>query len=188
MRKKNFTLATLRRISEENAQAYVFEKKLPRRRGICCLCRCDPKRGIVVLHPINAKQLFDEQVQYILRCSVPARIASRALMVGDVLAQAGRPNLALRLMRSAYDHLINTEWNIQEDYVANHYYPRPEFQQWYLPWRWRISEWEARRLAARIDELSNEVFGKLGYNQRSTLRLQVHRDYESMFEYLYEVC
>ena len=109
-------------------------------------------------------------------------------MVGDVLAQAGRPNLALRLMRSAYDHLINTEWNIQEDYVANHYYPRPEFQQWYLPWRWRISEWEARRLAARIDELSNEVFGKLGYNQRSTLRLQVHRDYESMFEYLYEVC
>lgn len=186
MRKKSFTLASLRKSSEANAQACVFEKKLPRRRGICCLCRCDPKQGIVALHPDYARGVYEDQMHYILDCDNPGHIADRAIQVGKILSACGRPLLAQKLMRAALMHLISEDDNQQEDYALNHHYPGLQYEQWYQYWSERVSEVDARRLAAHIDELEDEIRQRLGCNERSRLRFWVHDRYEGMFHWIYE--
>ena len=187
MKRKTFTFADLRKSGEAAAQSRVFACKLHRRRKVNCLCRCTPNDGIVVMHPDYAQDVYDQQIGYILNCDEPRRIAARAVSIGTILAHAGRPYLALQLLQYAFNHLLSVEWDLQEDYAHNHYWPGCDYEQWYEPWSWRVSEADARQLAALIDELSNEVFRKLGYEDRSRLRFRVHDRYESMFNYIYEV-
>ena len=77
---------------------------------------------------------------------------------------------------------------LQEDYARQHYCPlNPDYYQWYHPWSARVSEVDARRLAARIDSLQDDIFRHLGHHERSHLRFRIHPSYETLFNYIYEV-
>lgn len=162
--------------------------KMKRRRKINNICRCTPKEGVIGLHPDYAKQVFDEQLSLILCCSNPGFIADHAILIGNILYQCGRPLLALELMKQALAHLLHVDDDLQRDYAENHYWPHnPDYYQWYHPWSARVSETDARKLAARIDEVQNDITKHLGYKNRSLLRFRVHRYYENMFNDIYEV-
>jgi hypothetical protein len=45
---------------------------------------------------------------------------------------------------------------------------------------------DARQLAARVDDLQNEINRHLGHQERSHLRFRVHDAYESLFCEIYE--
>lgn len=187
MKRKTFTFADLRKSGEAAAQSRVFTCTLHRRRKVNCLCRCTPDDGVVALYPDYAQEVYNQQMCYILNCCEPRRIAARAMSIGAMLKHAGRPHLALRLLQSAFNRFLSVEWDLQEDYAHNHYWPGCDYEQWYKPWNWRVSEADARQLAAFIDELRNEVNRQLGHEDRSRLRFRVHDRYESMFDYIYEV-
>ena len=126
---------------------------LPRRRKVNCYCRCTPSEGIVALYPDFAREVYDDQLHYLLDSENPGHIADRAMQVGQLLFVCGRPLLALTLMKAALNHLIWVDDNLQEDYARNHYYPGWRFAQWYHPWSARVSEVDARLLGACIDRL-----------------------------------
>lgn len=157
------------------------------RRKVNCLCRCTPQSGIVALNPTLAQALFDERMRRLLSSTNPGEICAYALRTGELLEAAGRPLLALRLMHVALNHLLSVDADIQEDYAANHHWPRPEYSQWYEPWSWRVSDADARSLAERIDELSNRLARELGHDARSHQRQRVRDFYEELFSDIYEV-
>ena len=159
-----------------------------KRRKVNNLCRCTPKEGIIALHPDFARQVYDQQLSRLLCSGNPGFIAGRAIQMGNILYKAGRPLLALDLMRKALNHLLFVDNDLQRDYAAEHFCPiNPDYYQWYSPWRERVSEVDARKLAARIDELQNEISGHLGHHERSMLRFRVHDYYESLFMDIYDV-
>ena len=159
-----------------------------KRRKVNNLCRCTPKRGIIALHPDYAQSVYDTQLSRILNTGTPGVIANQAIRIGNMLFRAGRPLLALNLMKHALNHLLCVEDDLQRDYAHNHYWPsNPDYLQWYDPWSARVSEVDARRLAAHIDRLQDEISSHLGHTKRSTIRFRVHRYYERMFDDIYEV-
>ncbi|MBQ7496049.1 MAG: hypothetical protein IJT75_09940 [Bacteroidaceae bacterium] len=159
-----------------------------KRRKVNNLCRCTPKAGIIALHPDYARSVYDHELRHILLSDNPGFIAGRAIQTGDILRNAGRPLLALRLMRTALSHLLYVDDELQRDYAHEHYCPANiDYRQWYHPWSARVSEVDARRLAAHIDSLQDEVNSHLGEKGASRLRFRVHRYYESLFEDIYEV-
>lgn len=158
-----------------------------RRRKVNNLCRCTPKGGIIAMHPDYAGDMFDHELRRLLSSSNPGYIAGHAMLIGETLRHSGRPRLALHLMQCALSHLMNVDFNKQEDYASKHYYPRPEYVQWYAPWSARVSEADARQLAARIDELKDDINRHLGHHERSHIRFRIHDRYEAVFDYIYEV-
>lgn len=158
-----------------------------RRRKVNNLCRCTPKGGIVAMHPQYAGDMFDHEIRRLLSSNNPGYIADHAMRIGEILRRSGRPLLALNLMKHALSHLMNVDFSKQEDYAHDHYYPRPEYFQWYDPWSARVSEVDARQLAARIDDLQNEINRHLGNQERSHLRFRIHNRYEAVFDNIYEV-
>ena len=158
-----------------------------RRRKVNNLGRCTPKGGIVAMHPKYADDMFDHELNRLFNSSNPGYITDHAMRIGEILRRSGRPRLALNLMQYALNHLMHVDFGKQEDYAHDHYYPRPEYFQWYDPWSARVSEVDARQLAARIDDLQNEINRHLGNQERSHLRFRIHGHYESFFDYIYEV-
>lgn len=158
-----------------------------RRRKVNNLCRCTPKSGIIAMHPDYARDVYDHELRRLLYSGNPGYIAAHAMRIGEILRRSGRPHLALRLMEQSLNHLMWVDFEKQEDYASNHYYPGPEYDQWYDHWSARVSEADARRLAARIDELKNEINQHLGHHERSRLRCRIHNHYNRIFDYIYEV-
>jgi hypothetical protein len=186
MKMKTFTIQDLRKRKWAAEHVDGSLCKLPRRRKVKCYCRCTPEEGIVALHPDFAREVYDDQLCYLLDCENPGHIADRAIQIGNILFACGRPLLSLTLMKTSLNHLIWVDDNQQEGYARNHYYPSWEYAQWYLPWSARVSEVDARYLGAYIDKLSNEVYRRLGYNERSRYRFWVRDRYEGMFHWIYE--
>ena len=162
-------------------------KRLHQRRKVNCICRCTPKQGIIALHPDYAQRVFDEQLRRILLSGNPGFIADLAIRTGNILRQASRPQLALKLMQTALKHLINVDEEMQRDYASKHYWPRQEYQHWYHPWSARVSEVDARQLATEVDKTKEEISQHLGCPQRYHMRYHIHRIYERIFEDIYEV-
>ncbi|MCR5820836.1 MAG: hypothetical protein K6F94_07840 [Bacteroidaceae bacterium] len=163
------------------------KRALPRRRaGI--LCRCTPSDGIIAMHPRYSQKLYDAELPRLLKSRNPGFISAHAIDIGETLSRTGRPRMALRLMNMSLRHLIAVDSLMQEDYSSKHFWPwNPDFFQWYHPWSARVSEVDARRLAACIDMLQDEVFRHLGHKGSSRLRFSIHGYYEEIFNYIYEV-
>lgn len=159
---------------------------VPVRRKVNNLCRCTPESGIIALHPDCAREIYDHELRRLLSSGNPGFIAGRAIQTGETLRRCDRPLLALRLMKSALRHLISVDATLQYDYAHKHYWPRPEYLQWYQPWSARVSEVDARQLAAHIDDLQNEINHRFSNGERSCLRFRVHDTYESLFSEIYE--
>jgi hypothetical protein len=159
---------------------------VPVRRKVNNLCRCTPQSGIIAMHPDYAREVYDRELRRLLCSGNPGFIAGRAIQIGETLRRSGRPLLALRLMKSALGHLMSVDADLQYDYAHEHYWPRQEYFQWYHPWSARVSEVDARQLAARVDDLQNEINRHLGHQERSHLRFRVHDAYESLFCEIYE--
>lgn len=186
MKKKNLTLAELRKASEATTPSNSTTH-LHTRRKVNSLCRCTPKTGIIAMHPDYARNVYDHELNHLLCSGNPGYIADRAIQIGDILHNSGRPQLALDLMNRALQHLLWTDFEMQEDYAHEHYWPlNPEYRQWYQSWSERVSETDARKLAAHIDQLQNEINRHLGHNDRSQLRFRIHAHYENEFGYIYE--
>lgn len=186
MKRKTFTIQDLRKRKEAAEHVEGSARNLHQRRKVNCLCRSTPSGGIIAMHPDYARALYDDQMRFLLTCCNPGHIADRAIQIGNVLAKCGRPLLALKLMQTSLKHLIYVDDNLQEDYALNHFYPGVQFAQWYQYWPERVSEVDARRLGSHIDELANEVYQRLGYDERSRLRFRVRDRYECMFHWIYE--
>lgn len=186
MKLKTFTIQDLRlrMWAAEHVDGRLF--RLHRRRKVNCYCRCTPREGIVALHPDYAREIYDDQLHYLLDSENPGHIADRAMQVGQLLFVCGRPLLALTLMKAALNHLIWVDDNLQEDYARNHYYPGWRFAQWYHPWSARVSEVDARRLGACIDRLADEAYRHLGHDERSRYRFWARDRYLGMFHWIYE--
>lgn len=160
---------------------------LHRRRKVNSLFRCTPQQGIVALHPADARRMYDEVLSQILHSGNPGAIAGAAIQAGETLVHCSHPLLALKLMQAALKHLLHVDDELQRDYALNHYSPdRPDFQQWYLPWPSRVSEADARELAAKVDVLRDDISKHLGRTERSHQRYRIHRLYEHLFEEIYE--
>jgi hypothetical protein len=162
--------------------------KRPARRTLGSLCRCTPNRGIVALNPDYSREVYDSALRRLLRSDNPGFIAAHAIEIGETLNRSGRPLLALKLMKTSLRHLMGVDAEKQENYARQHYCPlNPDYYQWYHPWSARVSEVDARRLAARIDSLQDDIFRHLGHHERSHLRFRIHPSYETLFNYIYEV-
>lgn len=159
-----------------------------KKRKVNNVCRCTPQTGIIALHPDYARSVYDEELDRLLSSGNPGYIADTAIRIGNLLHQSGRPLLALNLMQRALRHLLHVDDDLQRDYALNHYYPsNPDYAQWYQPWSSRVSEVDARRLAARLDQLHDEITTHLGHEGHSCQRFRVHRYYENMFADIYEI-
>lgn len=156
-----------------------------KKRKVNCICRCTPRQGIVAMNVKEAKQLFEQQMSDIAQRKNPRHIADIAIQVGNTLQRTGHPRLALMLMNAALSHLISVDEN-QLRYYERYEQVPSYYTEFYMPWRWRTSEEDARRLAAVIDEHYNAVNQRLGYDVRSHLRFRIHDTYESLFEDIYE--
>ena len=186
MKMKTFTIQDLRlrKLAAEHVDVRFCH--LPRRRKVNCYCRCTPEEGIVALYPDFAREVYDDQLHYLLESENPGHIGDRAMQVGTMLFACGRPLLALTLMKEALNHLIWADYYLQEDYALKHYYPGWRFAQWYHPWSARVSEVDARRLGACLDRVAGEVYKRLGYDERPRYRYWARDRYLSMFHWIYE--
>lgn len=156
-----------------------------KRRKVNCICRCTPRKGIVAMNVKEAQQLYNQLMLDIVQRKNPRHIADIAIQTGNTLQRIGHPLLALKLMNTALAHLISIDED-QLRYYEQHEQVPSHYTEFYMPWRWRTSEEDARELAAVIDEHNNAVNQLLGYDTRSHLRFRIHDTYESLFDDIYE--
>ena len=156
-----------------------------KRRKVNCVCRCTPRQGIVAMNAQESEQLYSQLLSDIVRRKNPRHIADIAIQTGNTLRRIGHPLLALKLMKAALAHLLSVDEDRLRDYERYHQIPS-YYSEFYMPWRWRTSEEDARELAAAIDDHTNAVNRQLGHNTRSHLRFRIHDTYESLFDDIYE--
>lgn len=200
MKKRTFTFADLRKAHEEAIRNQILDSnneslrrshkegspQLHRRRKVNCLCRCSPQKGIEALAPQGAQQLYDERLQSILNTSDPHQIAERAIQAGRVLQKSGRPRLALELLETALTFLLSLDEDWQWHYDLYGFLPSEE-GHWGIPWSWRTSETDACLLAREIDAQRNVVNKYLGLEKCCGLLPKIHRHYEKLWRYIYDV-
>lgn len=133
----------------------------------------------------ESEQLYSELLRDIVHRNNPRHIADIAIQTGNTLRHIGHPLLALKLMKAALAHLLSVDEDQLRDYERHHQVPS-YYTEFYMPWRWRTSEEDARELAAVIDEHTNAVNRQLGHSNRSHLRFRIHDTYESLFDDIYE--
>ena len=133
-----------------------------------CVCRCTPQKGITAIDAqLLTRELLPMSADYIRRCRNLRGKAYKALMLGDLCANAGYPNTALRVMRAAMHYIknrdyewvdrpINPSFNRLEN-IVNMHEVRDVARRIDALWLW-LDHPEMARNARRVERYYNNLW------------------------------
>jgi len=133
-----------------------------------CVCRCTPSEGIVSIDArLLTRELLPMSMDYVRSCRNLRGKAYKALVLGDLCANAGYPNTALRVMRSTMSYIkmkdydwvcrpINPSFNRLEN-IVNMYEVRELGRRIDRLWRW-LGHPEMAHSARRVERYYDDLW------------------------------